>query len=149
MVEGIRTRLLKKSDKLEHFFAAMARVTDDNFILGLRTFAADHFAKDKDDQYFVFAAVNEKGKIVGLASSALEDREVTLSQVAVHPAWTGNGIREKLVEARLKHAARKGAHTAEVFIDGNLEKVVPLYEAHGFSQVGRSGVMIKSLVKNG
>lgn len=88
-------------------------------------------ACEKED-YAYLVAVSDEGKVLGMCGLIVGPYEAEVMNVAVHPAYRGLGISNKLMEALLELGTKKGVleYTLEVRV-GN-QAAIHLYEKFGF-----------------
>ncbi|HXN04774.1 MAG TPA: GNAT family N-acetyltransferase [Candidatus Acidoferrum sp.] len=79
------------------------------------------------------------GQDAGLAAGIAADRpgDAELISMWVAPAWRGQGVGDRLVEAVLGWAAGEGFATVRLWVTKGNARAERLYARHGFASTGR------------
>jgi ribosomal protein S18 acetylase RimI-like enzyme len=77
------------------------------------------------------------GEIVGLIVLALDDTEVTIDNVAVHPAQQGTGVGRALLEHAEEVARREGFRRLHLYTHERMTENLALYGRIGYVEYER------------
>lgn len=103
-----------------------------------------------DDRHgFILAAVTEQGKLIGVAFGSaflgLEHggQSGWLEELYVIPAWRQNGVGTRLVNEAIRVARARGWRALDLEVDAEHQRVLSLYQRHGFQCQNRSRYCLK------
>jgi ribosomal-protein-alanine N-acetyltransferase len=84
------------------------------------------------EEYFYLAAVDEKGKALGMCGLLIGPFEAEVMNVAVHPEHRGKGIAMKLIQTLLKEGEKRGVKEFTLEVRAGNAPAIHVYETCGF-----------------
>jgi GNAT superfamily N-acetyltransferase len=98
---------------------------------------------------FILVAVTDDGKLIGLAlGSAFLGVEHSgdsgwLEELYVVPAWRQKGVGTQLLNEVIRIARARGWRALDLEVDAGHQRVISLYERHGFRPKNRARFWLK------
>lgn len=83
----------------------------------------------------IYKVIKYNGKVVGYAGMWCMIDEGHITNIAVHPEFRGIGLGEKLVDALIDEAKKKGIHAMTLEVRVSNEPAINLYKKKGFVSV--------------
>lgn len=89
-----------------------------------------------DNPWAFYVTAKEEGNIVGYCGAYVILDEGDINQVAVVPAYRGQGVGRRMMQVLLKRLKQAGARAVTLEVRVSNEPAIALYEALGFQTEG-------------
>lgn len=135
MSHRIRTADAREADVIATIVNQAYRV-EDFFKVGDRTDASEIAALLQNDLFLV--AEEPDGRAAGCVYVAIKEGRGYFGMLSVAPAYQGNGLGRKLVDAAEQYCAERGCTEMDLWVVDLREELPPWYAKLGYAETGQA-----------